>query len=137
MHPEFCAQVAADDASAAARGPAARAARVAVPVLQLTGPAALQQALDKYSRALTEMSLGRLREHHGESSLDPRTWDRVSLISRKVTHASPLSSLSRGAVASVTVLPYCFFRSRGCAHLVDRYKDRVIFHHEFDTGDGS
>lgn len=33
----------------------------------------------------------------------------------------------------VVVLPYCFFRSRGCVHLEARFSDRVMFHHEFDT----
>ena len=31
----------------------------------------------------------------------------------------------------VTVLPYCYFRSRGCPHLAGA--DVVFFHHEFDT----
>ena len=35
--------------------------------------------------------------------------------------------------AAVLVLPYCFFRSRGCPHLLARFRDRVAFHHEFDT----
>jgi hypothetical protein len=36
----------------------------------------------------------------------------------------------------VVVLPYCFFRSRGCGHLSSPdsvWEDRVLFHHEFDT----
>ena len=38
-----------------------------------------------------------------------------------------------GGAGAVLVLPYCFFRSRGCPHLAKRFDDRVIFHHEFDT----
>ena len=34
-------------------------------------------------------------------------------------------------VKDVTVLPYCYFRSRGCPHLAGA--DVVFFHHEFDT----
>ena len=45
---------------------------------------------------------------------------------------------SREAAASeaVVLLPYCFFRSRGCPHLHanhSAFADRVLFHHEFDT----
>jgi len=114
--PEFCAQV----------GPPG--GRVAVPVLLLTGPAALQQALENYSKALMHMSLDRLRKYHGERGEEPDTWGQISLI-------KGAGGGGAAAAASVLVLPYCFFRSRGCLHLRQRYGDRVIFHHEFDTGE--
>lgn len=31
------------------------------------------------------------------------------------------------------VLPYCFFRAKGCPHLAARFGDKVMFHHEFET----
>ena len=51
--------------------------------------------------------------------MDAATWSAVTTVDN-----------DRGAV---TVLPYCFFRSRGCPHLAADFDDRVLFHHEFDT----
>ena len=90
--------------------------RAMIPVLSITGPAALGDALAAYAGVPSNRAL---REAHGEDPRDQATWATVSYVES-----------SRG---DVTVLPYCFFRSRGCAHLKDAFDDRVIFHHEFDT----
>ena len=54
-----------------------------------------------------------LREAAGERADDASTWATAT------------------TVKDVTVLPYCYFRSRGCPHLAGA--DVVFFHHEFDT----
>ncbi|KAJ8603099.1 hypothetical protein CTAYLR_006688, partial [Chrysophaeum taylorii] len=91
-----------------------------VPVLDLTGPAMLGDALLSYAKRATPASppasLRALREAAGERADDASTWDVVSQVG-----------------ADVLVMPYCFFRSRGCGHLQERWQDRVLFHHEFDT----
>lgn len=107
------------------------------PVLELTGPAMLGDALLAYAQTSDRRrpaSLRAVREMAGERAEDPSTWDSVVGI---------------GDECRVTILPYCFFRSRGCAHLLPRWcvraikieqnqgrfrrNDRVLFHHEFDT----
>lgn len=103
---------------APARGPGGK--QVLVPVLHLTGPAALESAVDLFSRRVTGEGLQGLRRRAGEVHGDKSTWDRMAIIGN-IT------------VQPVVVLPYCFFRSRGCPHLHERFEDRVIFHHEFDT----
>lgn len=89
---------------------------VAVPVLDLTGPAAVGAALAEYAGV---RSLDAPRAAAGEVAGNPATWAAVTTI--------------ENALGPVTVLPYCFFRSRGCGHLDAEYDDRVLFHHEFDT----
>ena len=81
-----------------------------IPVLEMTGPAALGDALEAYAGRRNRA----LREAAGERADDAATWAAI-------THLD-----------GVTVLPYCTFRSRGCAHLAPG-GDRVLFHHEFDT----
>jgi len=84
-----------------------------IPVLDLTGPAMVDDALRAYAGAPSNRAL---REAAGERAGDASTWATTT------------------TVKDVTVLPYCFFRSRGCAHLAGPpYHDRVLFHHEFDT----
>ena len=107
--------------------------------------------------------LGRVRrEITGEDPRDSTTWDRVTVFAGKSTwegtmamtvevdNASAVEVALRrsggnsrresGAaeepsdpLALVAVLPYCFFRSRGCDHLQRRLNDDVVFHHEFET----
>ena len=84
-----------------------------VDVLQTTGPGMLGQALGEWGGR----TLHSLRHLYGEMDADEATWDRMSVL------GEPL----------VVMMPYCFFRSRGCAHLKQRWNDSVIFHHEFDT----
>ena len=81
-----------------------------IPVLDLTGPAMLGDALRAYAGASSNRAL---REAAGERADDASTWARAT------------------TVKDVTVLPYCYFRSRGCPHLAGA--DVVFFHHEFDT----
>ena len=81
-----------------------------IPVLDLTGPAMLGDALRVYTGASSNRAL---REAAGERADDASTWARAT------------------TVKDVTVLPYCYFRSRGCPHLAGA--DVVFFHHEFDT----
>ena len=81
-----------------------------IPVLDLTGPAMLGDALQAYAGASSNRAL---REAAGERADDASTWARAT------------------TVKDVTVLPYCYFRSRGCPHLAGA--DVVFFHHEFDT----
>ena len=81
-----------------------------IPVLDLTGPAMLGDALRAYTGASSNRAL---REAAGERADDASTWARAT------------------TVKDVTVLPYCYFRSRGCPHLAGA--DVVFFHHEFDT----
>ena len=175
-----------------------------VDVLQTTGPALLERALDAYCRqrmaistsTSTSTSGGKGRSRGvvaapgghslvylrravtGEDPSDRSTWDRASLIMDHdggggeddeyieegeregdcAVEAASTEELGRedeGAIenedgdeededeeaaspnkpgpAAVLVLPYCFFRSRGCPHLLARFRDRVAFHHEFDT----
>merc|ERR1712008_9548 len=87
-----------------------------VNVLQTTGPALFGEALTSYAGK----DLRSVRLEHGEMVDMPETWDAVSVI-------------QGASQAPVVVLPYCFFRSRGCAHLASRFQDKVVFHHEFDT----
>ena len=91
-----------------------------VDVLSLTGPAMVAEALRQYHGA----SLRELREGFGEAVEDEATWARVSIVAPENNTDSS---------ASVVMLPYCFFRSRGCRHNQDAYRDTVLFHHEFDT----
>ena len=81
-----------------------------IPVLDLTGPAMVGDALRAYAGASSNRAL---REAAGERADDASTWARAT------------------TVKDVTVLPYCYFRSRGCPHLAGA--DVVFFHHEFDT----
>jgi len=87
-----------------------------VNVLETTGPALFGEALMSYAGK----DLRSVRLEHGEMIDEPETWDTVSII-------------SGASQAPVVVLPFCFFRSRGCAHLASRFRDEVVFHHEFDT----
>lgn len=87
-----------------------------LPVLNMTGPGALGDALLAYSGRASNRDI---REAAGETADDEDTWDAISYVDD-----------GRG---DVTILPYCFFRSRGCAHLDANFDDRVLFHHEFDT----
>jgi hypothetical protein len=80
-----------------------------IPVLDLTGPAMVGDALQAYAGAPNRA----LREAAGERADDASTWATAT------------------TVKDVTVLPYCYFRSRGCPHLAGA--DVVFFHHEFDT----
>ena len=81
-----------------------------IPVLDLTGPAMLGDALQAYAGASSNRAL---REAAGERADYASTWATAT------------------TVKDVTVLPYCYFRSRGCPHLAGA--DVVFFHHEFDT----
>ena len=98
------------DAGACADEKRAYCAGGTIPVLDLTGPAMLGDALRAYAGASSNRAL---REAAGERADDASTWARAT------------------TVKDVTVLPYCYFRSRGCAHLAGA--DVVFFHHEFDT----
>ena len=92
-----------------------------IPVLDLTGPAMVGDALRAYAGASSNRAL---REAAGERADDASTWARATTVKMR----------RGGRGGNVTVLPYCFFRSRGCAHLAGPpYHDRVLFHHEFDT----
>ena len=128
----------------------AEGATVFVDVLYLTGPALVENALRSLAveslhllkinensseaplvgatttGALSHNSLGEQRRKvAGENPDNPSTWDRVLWV-------PSLEGSSGGG--GVAVLPYCFFRSRGCAHLQGpKFNDRVVFHHEFDT----
>eukprot|EP00928_Gymnodinium_smaydae_P023327 TRINITY_DN19293_c0_g1_i1.p1 TRINITY_DN19293_c0_g1~~TRINITY_DN19293_c0_g1_i1.p1 ORF type:complete len:380 (-),score=30.79 TRINITY_DN19293_c0_g1_i1:25-1164(-) len=94
-----------------------------VDVLHTTGPGMLGDALGDYAK----MDLRRLREKFGEIVDKPETWDAVSSICLDADEETPVCH------GLVVLLPYCFFRSRGCKHLARRFHDRVVFHHEFDT----
>mmetsp|Transcript_19859 Transcript_19859/g.55841 ORF Transcript_19859/g.55841 Transcript_19859/m.55841 type:complete len:411 (+) Transcript_19859:60-1292(+) len=100
-------------------------------VLSTTGPGMVGEALQSYGNPAE--SLKAVRERYGEREGDKETWDRVSIVSRhgKVEHVD--GSTDTSSSSSVVVLPYCFFRGRGCGHLDRRFSDMVIFHHEFDT----
>ena len=98
------------DAGACADEKRAYCAGGTIPVLDLTGPAMLGDALRAYAGASSNRAL---REAAGERAGDASTWATTT------------------TVKDVTVLPYCYFRSRGCAHLAGA--DVVFFHHEFDT----
>lgn len=113
--PEFCARSTTLDGLP-----------VLVPVLYLTGPSLVEHALTTFTQRRTEgnrtatTSLHDLRLQAGERLDDESTWDRATLV-------------AADGAGAVLVLPYCFFRSRGCPHLAPRFQDRVVFHHEFDT----
>ena len=98
------------DAEACAGERRAYCAGGTIPVLDLTGPAMLGDALQAYAGASSNRAL---REAAGERADDASTWATAT------------------TVKDVTVLPYCYFRSRGCPHLAGA--DVVFFHHEFDT----
>ena len=98
------------DAEACAGERRAYCAGGQIPVLDLTGPAMLGDALQAYAGASSNRAL---REAAGERADDASTWATAT------------------TVKDVTVLPYCYFRSRGCPHLAGA--DVVFFHHEFDT----
>ena len=115
--PLYAALLAADriaafsgDAGACAGERSAYCAGGTIPVLDLTGPAMLGDALRAYAGASSNRAL---REAAGERADDASTWATAT------------------TVKDVTVLPYCYFRSRGCPHLAGA--DVVFFHHEFDT----
>ena len=128
-----------------------------VPVLDLTGPALVERALLKYAQrnhhieagGSTEAgghaggggggggrggerggvagrgwsSLRDVRVAFGERGDDPETWEEVSVIGG--------GGGGGGGSGAVVVLPYCFFRSRGCGHLSrpgSVWDDRVLFH---------
>ena len=99
-----------EDAEACAGERRAYCAGGTIPVLDLTGPAMLGDALQAYAGASSNRAL---REAAGERAGEASTWARAT------------------TVKDVTVLPYCYFRSRGCPHLAGA--DVVFFHHEFDT----
>ena len=99
-----------EDAEACAGERRAYCAGGTIPVLDLTGPAMLGDALQVYAGASSNRAL---REAAGERAGEASTWARAT------------------TVKDVTVLPYCYFRSRGCPHLAGA--DVVFFHHEFDT----
>lgn len=111
--PEFTARV---------RHPNAPDGWLHIDVLSMTGPALVERALRQY----TGLDLLQIRVNRtGESPMDRGTWDRATLFDPPDRQAA--------AASRVLVLPYCFFRSRGCGHLNARFDDRVIFHHEFET----
>lgn len=89
------------------------------PVLELTGPAMLGDVLLAYSKKTafnqSLASLRAVREAAGERPDDASTWDTISWIGYKYR-------------SHVMVLPYCFFRSRGCAHLQRRWCVRGPLH---------
>ena len=98
------------DAEACAGERRAYCAGGTIPILDLTGPAMVGDALQAYAGASSNRAL---REAAGERADDASTWATAT------------------TVKDVTVLPYCYFRSRGCPHLAGA--DVVFFHHEFDT----
>ena len=106
------------DAEACAGERRAYCAGGTIPVLDLTGPAMLGDALQAYAGASSNRAL---REAAGERADDASTWTRATTVKMR----------RGGRGGNVTVLPYCFFRSRGCPHLAGA--DVVFFHHEFDT----
>ena len=95
-----------------------------VDVLRLTGPAMFTDAVGILAKQWgLHHTLTQLRQDVAhESKNNKSTWDLATFL-------PPGNS---GAEA-VLILPYCFFRSRGCGHLVNKFNDRVIFHHEFET----
>ena len=111
-----------------------------VDVLRLTGPALVEKAIENLiPRSLlhhksrkddpSHPRLGEVRRLVvGEDPSDASSWDRAFYLSGLTTRDQQLPW-----PGALLVLPYCFFRSRGCAHLKDRFDDRVMFHHEFDT----
>ena len=107
-----------EDAEACAGERRAYCAGGTIPVLDLTGPAMLGDALRAYAGASSNRAL---REAAGERADDASTWARATTVKMR----------RGGRGGNVTVLPYCFFRSRGCPHLAGA--DVVFFHHEFDT----
>ena len=127
---------------------------VLVDVLRLTGPALFEASLsayvaDQYASFGQPLEQQRnllqelRREITGETPGDSKTWDRATLIPEASNRApSACASVKRGesreqgregGEGGIVVLPYCMFRSRGCPHLLERFSDRTIFHHEFDT----
>ena len=116
---------------------------VYVDVLSLTGPALLEHALVAYAGTGNGIDGGTraLRVGiAGEDPADSSTWDRASFVvpatpAAVAVDASPSGRGGGGAndAGSVLVLPFCFFRSKGCPHLAARFGDKVLFHHEFDT----
>ena len=133
----------------AARASLASGATVFVDVLFLTGPALVEEALKSFAveslnlfdnsseapplgattgGAIRHDLLGELRRRvSGENADAPSTWGRIFWV------PSPLNA-SASSGGGVAVLPYCFFRSRGCAHLQGpKFNDKIVFHHEFDT----
>jgi len=87
-------------------------------VLEITIPAVLGEVFREYAGATTNRAL---REASGERADDATTWSAVTRV-------------RAGTDDVVTILPYCLFRSRGCAHLAGPpFRDQVLFHHEFDT----
>ena len=104
-----------------------------VNVLEISGPALVTAALRHYGHGHEYGERGRdlkaLRHQFGERDGDQSSW----AFGTKLVAASASSSASDSTpLPPVFVLPYCFFRSRGCGHL-DRFDDQVLFHHEFDT----
>ena len=90
-----------------------------IDVLHTTGPGMLEAVFASYAG----VELKKLRENFGETA-SSETWDMISAIYPRGKHHSD---------GLVLMLPYCFFRSRGCKHLERHFDDKVIFHHEFDT----
>jgi len=117
---------------------------VFVDVVHMTGPALVERVMeafvfgDESENAKNTGGLAALRRDvAGE---DPKssqqiTWDRALLIpfQKSAKLNANAKSTSPYEAEAVLVLPYCFFRSRGCSHLMQRFQDKVIFHHEFDT----
>jgi len=102
--------------------------KFSVDVLGLTGPAMVGEALQQYHGT---GSLRGVREGFGEKGEDESSWAMVSIV--KPGNSNSNSNESQGSSDDVVVLPYCFFRSRGCKHIQEAFRDTVIFHHEFDT----
>eukprot|EP00927_Polykrikos_kofoidii_P039449 TRINITY_DN33832_c0_g1_i1.p1 TRINITY_DN33832_c0_g1~~TRINITY_DN33832_c0_g1_i1.p1 ORF type:complete len:426 (-),score=39.50 TRINITY_DN33832_c0_g1_i1:243-1520(-) len=102
-----------------------------VDVLHTTGPGMLGEALSDYAQS----NLRGLRERFGEAIASKESWDAVSVVFGQ--EAQKLREKDAVPVhcpaGPVVLLPYCFFRSRGCGHLHRRFNDTIVFHHEFDT----
>ena len=136
--PDFAARIAA-----VRRGQHDNRQDILVDVLHLTGPAMVEKAMVSWGRLDTSSSgsVGGLGHHRRlvtrENPSDRATWDRATLIMSASRHGGGQGSdagvVEMASFATLLVLPYCFFRSRGCGHLDVRFNDRVIFHHEFDT----
>eukprot|EP01052_Picozoa_sp_SAG31_P025123 SAG31_NODE_2184_length_6244_cov_3.004882_5_plen_582_part_00 len=130
-----------DPAFAAKVDMAGRMKPVLVDVLEMTGPQALQRAVEELALSwhMPAIATREIRQTIAREDTQNRTtWDRATLLPPWNVMSGGAWSMNEGheetnSPGAVLILPYCFFRSRGCKHLVARFGDKVIFHHEFET----
>jgi hypothetical protein len=96
---------------------------VRVPVLDMSGPGMVRDVLAHYAslgpdRGVQSDILGTVRRAFGEEDGRRETWDRVSVVGPGRLGTGTGQTLGEGSCSSesgiVIMLPYCFFRSRGC-----------------------